>query len=572
MLKIRISFLTVLIVIVALLTLSCEKLFNPKDEKPVPPPSEVPVNTTITEGPANDASLLYNSSPTFKWKGEVSPGYITGFAWKFEKDGAGFDSSGNWTMDMSKTFNNLTEGSYVFSVWAKDNKDSVDNTPDTRSFKILSTDSIAPFIRFTQGPTDGSYRPPGVSVFFEWTATDSSTFGSVTGYSHRLSGTGASATDWSDWDINTTTAAYSNLAIGSYTFQVKAKDNAGVESDPAEISFEVKTPTILVVDDYTPAQSPFLNEIETDKIVGEILRDWSWEEWDISEKGIPTSSDLSGYTTVIWYVDASTQTFEYFMRSPDSTGYVDNPLDDFLDAGGNLWLMGGEVLYFSYLGLNSWGDLTATNDTVATADSTTNTISGRMSKRPVLPNTITLTDGSEVITDDGSGKLINATSDSVGSITYSSGRFTVTFSTALDSGDVVVADYHHYYQYSNLFDSDQFPGKYLHLTSGGDAGDDEFTGLVSLGVTGFDDIGIPGLATGTGWPDALSVATDATAIYDLGGYDAGTTAGLLYEGTYNVVFWAANFAFVATNHNHLTLSPEDVYPVANHSLETIFGE
>ncbi|MFH1851924.1 MAG: hypothetical protein ABIA75_06230 [Candidatus Neomarinimicrobiota bacterium] len=462
------------IAILWLLIIGCDSFLNPEDESTVPEQAAIVLNTDIIEGPANAATLIYNSSPTFKWKGSVYPGYVAGFQWTLDMDGEAYEQSEDWTMQMTQTFSNLLEGDYLFTVWARDDKDSVEATPDSVSFAIGAADATAPEIRFTQSPTDNSYRAPGSNIFFVWTASDESPFGSVSGYSYRLSGTGASATAWTAWSLNTTSAVFEDLQTGDYVFQVKARDNSGLECAPYEINVTVKAPTILVVDNYIPGDSPFLNEIATDEIIGSVLRDWSWEEWDVDINGLPTAADLAGYSSVIWYVDGDPMAFFYY---GDNT--IDNPLDDFLDGGGNLWLMGSEILFY-----------TEYVDTAA-------------------------------------------------------------------------------------FDTGHFLRDYLHLTGGGDAGDDAFSGLTSIDVDGFTEIGIPGLATGTGWPDALVPDDDpnTVAIYDLGGYDSGTTAGVMYDGPdFKTVFWSVNFAFLATNHNHLSLSPGDLYPVANHILGTIFEE
>ncbi len=467
----------------SLLIVGCESLVNPEDEANVSEREEITLNTIITEGPANGATLLYNSSPTFRWKGEIFPGYVAGFYWTMDKDGAVYDHAEDWTNQMFFTFNNLEDGDYLFIVQAMDNNDSLETTPDSVSFSVAGADAVAPEVRFLQSPTDGSARAPGMDIFFEWTGSDKSTFGSLAGYSYRLSGTGNSATDWSDWDMATSSVAYADLELGDYIFQVKAVDNTGLESNPYEIEVTVKMPTILVVDDYIPSESEFLNEISTDGLMGEVLKDWSFAEWDVNENGIPAAADLAGYTSVIWYVDEGPMSFYYF-----AGGDVDNPLDDFMDAGGNLWLMGSEICYY-----------TEAADTAA-------------------------------------------------------------------------------------FEAGHFLSDYLHLANAGDAGE-TYTGLAQLAGpsvaadSNFTSIGIPGLATAGGWPDQLIPDSQGRAIYDLAGLDddgndyADVTAGVAYEGTdFNMVFMSVNFAFLATNHNHLSLSPDDLYLVANHIIGTIFEE
>ncbi|MBC8400948.1 MAG: hypothetical protein H8E14_05615 [Candidatus Marinimicrobia bacterium] len=475
MLNKRITFVFCFVICLGFLMVGCEDFLKPASEEEIDPRAAIALNTVITEGPADGADLLFYSSPTIKWKGEIYPGYVAGFNWTMLKKGVDdYYDHASGTMEMIKSFPNLEEGDYTFTVAAIDDKDSVDATPATIEFTILATDVDAAAIRFTKSPTDGSYRAPGNSVFFEWTASDPSTFGSIASYSYRLDGTGASATSWSSANLSVTSAAITDLQLGVYSFEVKAVDNSGTAA-VSSIDFEVKAPSVLVVDDYVPATtSAFLDEIATDNIVATILRDWAWAEWDVSEVGAtPTLAELAGYTTIIWYVDGGPYSFYYY-----AGGSVENPLDDFLDGGGNLWLIGDEILYF-----------TEAADTAA-------------------------------------------------------------------------------------FDAGHFMRDYMHLAGGGDASS-EFTGLVSLGVTGFTEIGLPGLATGTGWPDEFVPATDAgvTAVYDLGGAAAGTTTGVLFESaTYNTLFWGVPFAFEATNHNHLTLAPDDMYPVVNHVLGTVFGE
>jgi hypothetical protein len=592
--------------LLVLFSIGCELV----DEPPIAPADDIELNTIITEGPADEADLLYGASPVFRWKGEVSPGYVAAYRYAFEEDTMSFDYH-DWSTEMQVTFETLEAGEYYFAVQAMDDDDSVEATPAERHFTVLEPDSMAPAVRFLASPADSSYRSPGMSIFFEWTAADGSPFGSVEGYRYMLysSDGGASATAWSDWSLEVTSVAFSNLQAGAYTFFVQAEDNSGEISDSsdAQITVTVKSPTVLVVDNYVPSASEFLNEIATDRIIAQIFEDWAWEEWDVATEGdYPTAADLAGYTTVVWYCDNNGGPFYEYMLDPTDPDYIDNPLDDYLDAGGNLWLMGGEVLYAAYVGHSTWGDWTISSETLATEDisdfpleiglandllysgtynmtltldefgvivdstvyDTTfdavvvdSVVSIDTSTVPV-DTTWTTSGYNTTITDDGNDALVDASSNEVGSISYSGGSLDIdTLYTDLSSVDLVkfsgvATSYHCYNQYRHMFDTGFFPGDYLGVADGGDNASGEYTGLLSTGETGFGDIGIPGLATGTGWPDIIEAATAADAIYDLGGESAGDAGGVLYQaGTFNSVFFSVNFAFIATNHNHLTLEP-----------------
>ncbi len=609
------------------LMISCESLNKPDDEDNVPPPADIAVVATITEGPADSAGILYGSSPTFRWKGEVRPGYVSGFQWFQSIDGDTTES--DWSMDMAVTFPSLTDAVYIFGVRAR--TEDATSAWTARSFTVGVADSVnVPLVRWISSPTNNRFRAPGSSIYFEWAAASAASFGYIDSYRYRLSGAGASGTSWTSWNLSTTTAAFADLSNGAYTFQVAAKDNAGTVGDTAEIAITVKDATILVVDDYVP--SAFLNEVATDKIFAEILRDWAWTEWDVADLGTPESTDLAGYNSVIWYMDEGITSFNAFHRPPTHASYIANPLGGYLDNGGNLWVMGGELLYMSDARYSSWGELAETNDTLATADTVSVPISLSLDNNGYNDSTLALTfsisatgvfgyDTSDVIVidttvvdtglvitpdttfdvitidttiwtafpftttlaDPDSGDLVTTGGDTLGSVS-SGGTVSIASrdTLVLDLRDIdyavvsmIATAYTHKHQYADLFVSGTFIGDYLHISDGGDASAD-YTGLLAVDDSSrFTDIGIPGLATGTGWPDEIVpeiVSGNTSAIYELLGDGAGATAGILYEGTtYNVVFWAVHPAFVATNGNHLTLAPGDMYPVVN-TIMGIFDE
>ncbi len=265
----------------------------------------------------------------------------------------------------------------------------------------------------------------------------------------------------------------------SYLYSISAVNQSGYESlltGLVQIKLLIGRigQGVLLVDD--DDETP---DGEIDHAMHQMFNHFSLEDWDVATSGVPTATDLADYSTVIWYTDDGAASFRVFSYPAEDSRYLENPIPAFLDSGGHLWLMGGEILYM----------------------------------------------------------MANA-----------------------DTGDI--------------FAPGKFARDYLHLLGGSDAGS-EFTGLNSLGVTGFEAIGITGLATGTGWPDSLSPDQSATPIYDLQGleYDPGLTAGVFYDGLdYQVVFFAVHASFIATNGNPLTLAPQDMATVAEHVLGVEFGE
>lgn len=77
---------------------------------------------------------------------------------------------------------------------------------------------------------------------------------------------------------------------------------------------------------------------------------------------------------------------------------------------------------------------------VASAPATTATYVGSLGHRPVTANTVSITDGTIILTDNGSGTLSDGGS-STGSINYTTGQYTVTFSTAPTTGVAITATY-----------------------------------------------------------------------------------------------------------------------------------
>jgi len=97
-----------------------------------------------------------------------------------------------------------------------------------------------------------------------------------------------------------------------------------------------------------------------------------------------------------------------------------------------------------YNGIKEWEPSIASLDTgyaeenIGTGDGVTTNFTGTLSHTPIVPNSVEITDGTQVVTDDGSGNL---TGDGTGTIDYSTGDVDVTFNNPPVPGDDIKASY-----------------------------------------------------------------------------------------------------------------------------------
>lgn len=80
-------------------------------------------------------------------------------------------------------------------------------------------------------------------------------------------------------------------------------------------------------------------------------------------------------------------------------------------------------------------------DDIATGDGSTVTFSGSLQNPPIVIGSLFITDGTQVVQDQGDGTL---TGDGTGTIVYTTGVYSVTFSTAPTSADTIYAKYQGY--------------------------------------------------------------------------------------------------------------------------------
>jgi hypothetical protein len=170
-------------------------------------------DTTITSGPSG---LIKSASPSFGFTSNESG--VTFECRLDESDG----TTGSWDPCTSPKDYTLTDGSYTFMVRAKNSVGTVDPAPASRSFSI---DATAPSTSIDSGPSGPINQ---TSASFSFSSPDAS------GFECRL--------DAESFLPCSSPKAYTGLADGSHTFQVRATDTAGnADQTPASRAFTVDT-------------------------------------------------------------------------------------------------------------------------------------------------------------------------------------------------------------------------------------------------------------------------------------------------------------------------------------------
>jgi hypothetical protein len=181
-----------------------------------------PPNTYITDGPDG---LIHEGTATFGWSGDddVTPTSALQYTYMLEGHDAGWST---WTDATTVTYTDLSNGSYTFRVRARDAAHNVDDVPASRSFTV-SRDYTAPAVTITQGP-NGVIHKRG--ALFSWRGDDDVSPAGQLRYRYMLE----NHSGWSSW-TGQTTAEYSSLSNGTYTFTVEATDTAGNTGSAARV-------------------------------------------------------------------------------------------------------------------------------------------------------------------------------------------------------------------------------------------------------------------------------------------------------------------------------------------------
>ncbi len=177
-----------------------------------------PPDTTITSGPAastasTSASLVFSATESVTYECRLDGG-----AWS--------------ACTSPKGYSGLAVGAHTFDVRATDPAGNVDATPASRSWTVTATtDTTPPDTTITSGPATST---TSTTASFVFSATESATF------ECRLDG--------GSWGTCSSPKAYSAVAVGAHTFNVRATDAAGnVDASPASRGW-----TVTAAADTTP--------------------------------------------------------------------------------------------------------------------------------------------------------------------------------------------------------------------------------------------------------------------------------------------------------------------------------
>jgi Right handed beta helix region/Bacterial TSP3 repeat len=176
----------------------------------VPPADTTAPQTTINSGPTGSVPVA-TASFTFS----ASEG---GSAFQCRVDG------GAWGGCTSpRAYAGLQDGSHTFEVRATDDAGNTDGSPATRTWTV---DTVAPDTMIASAPAQTTTSS---SASFSFGSADAAAFNC------RLDGAA--------WSACTSPRAYSVLASGSHTFDVRARDAAGnVDPTPASVTWLIAPP------------------------------------------------------------------------------------------------------------------------------------------------------------------------------------------------------------------------------------------------------------------------------------------------------------------------------------------
>jgi hypothetical protein len=345
-----------LVIIIAMIMAGCSTK-NPWGANP-----SRPLTLAFVSVPAD--TVNFTPQITYSW---TSKGGVGLPSYRYSFNGEALSPATNIT---SVTLHGLIgDTTYTMRVEATDEGNNTVVANDTFFMMIQPPapppDNAPPFLAITEAPEEGSFVATGMTIFFSWDGFDS-TYADTLG--NRYPGSGADllfqyyfAGTISSW-LPARTVTFANVQPLSHAlFWVVARDTSGNISDTASVTFTIKNASVLYIDNFKwldPFRNPDnVKERQQHAFYHELLNGFAFADWgEVTDRGLPTISDLAGITTIVWAADANVcsadPTFMLYNDVGADTAYPGHPaggvLGEFLEGGGHLLITGNQALNYIY--------------------------------------------------------------------------------------------------------------------------------------------------------------------------------------------------------------------------------
>ncbi|NQV14704.1 hypothetical protein HQ531_04535 [bacterium] len=307
--------------------------------------------------PPGDLDTLQNalqtvlaSTQTMTWWGEDPDGDVIGYFYKWQHDQ-------DWTYTTNESVTDTIPirtafGIFGFAVKAMDSDSLVDATPAEIILQIRNTPPVIDFRYLsnpivTGGTADVTERTFPTRTFL-WTVADDDGIETVDSIYYALDST----SHWNALGASEKGITLTDLAPGNHVFYLMARDVAGaiseithypdINDDTTPNTWEVMEPIgdVLLVDDFyfdqqNRAMDWYMSILDTLPGIGpdgysvwEIGRELPFSEKDVS-------ATLNYFNRIIWYSAAT---------GPENYGDASNPINAFIEGGGNLLMNVTELL------------------------------------------------------------------------------------------------------------------------------------------------------------------------------------------------------------------------------------
>ncbi len=286
------------------------------------------------------------------------------------------DSTSRWsepTTDTEVQLSDLEAGAYwLFGVRAIDEAGAIE--PHLRgNYNVIFFRTTpgygAPVLRVHEGasqhtyPNDGQVwkkqAAVGRQICFSWEGDASSYGGEICGYTYGIDIENLDDPDqWEvDWTLDITGVCMTFIEPGTHYFYVKTKDCSGIEqlgTVEIEVVEGLFDRDVLLVDDFFDT---IPDDATHDAFMLQILSTclpfvdsiYVFNTFKAGPGGVPRElksidepslSELMRYRLIVWDTDASQNQFDTGIRRVVDAG----TLDEYLSAGGRLWLFGREIV------------------------------------------------------------------------------------------------------------------------------------------------------------------------------------------------------------------------------------